>query len=170
MAKKTYFTGLIFCLFSITSFSQGDRDKDFVEKLNSLYKRTVPFIYAEELASETGNRSLILIDARSREEYETSHISGAKFVDYDSFKASDVQGLGKNADIVVYCAVGYRSERIGEDLLKMGFTNVRNLYGGIFDWVNQGNIVVNLSGSKTDSVHTYNKDWSRWLRRGVKVY
>jgi rhodanese-related sulfurtransferase len=170
MAQKIYFTGLIFSLFCITSFSQDGRDKYFAEKLNSIYKGTVPLVYAEELIAEIGHKSNVLLDTRSRKEYETSHIRGAKFVDYESFKASYVQELDKDTDIVVYCAVGYRSERIGEDLLKMGFTNVRNLYGGIFDWVNQGNNVVNLSGNKTDSVHTYNRDWSRWLTRGVKVY
>ena len=66
--------------------------------------------------------------------------------------------------------MGYRSERIGEKLQKMGFTNVKNLYGGIFDWKNQDFEVVGMDNLATDSVHTYNKSWSKWLYKGIKVY
>ena len=52
----------------------------------------------------------------------------------------------------------------------MGFENVRNLYGGIFQWKNQDKPVVDTKGIKTDSVHTYSKAWSKWLKKGIKVY
>jgi rhodanese-related sulfurtransferase len=99
-----------------------------------------------------------------------SHLPNALFLDYGKFKADEVEGINRKTKIIVYCSVGYRSERIGEKLLKMGFVDVHNLYGGIFDWVNNDHTVVNPAGIRTDSVHTYNKDWSRWLTRGVKVY
>jgi len=52
----------------------------------------------------------------------------------------------------------------------MGFTNVRNLYGGIFEWVNEGGEIRNSKNQPTDSVHTYSKSWSIWLEKGIKVY
>ena len=52
----------------------------------------------------------------------------------------------------------------------MGYTKVYNLYGGIFDWKNQSQIVVNHLNLPTDSVHTYSKVWSIWLHKGIKVY
>jgi 3-mercaptopyruvate sulfurtransferase SseA len=70
----------------------------------------------------------------------------------------------------VYCSVGYRSERVGEKLQKLGYQNVYNIYGGIFEWKNEGMQVVNRQNQPTDSVHTYNKNWSKWLLKGVKVY
>ena len=42
-----------------------------------------------------------------------------------------------------------RSEKIGKKLLDMGYTNVKNLYGSIFEWANQGNILVDQKGSET---------------------
>jgi len=57
-----------------------------------------------------------------------------------------------------------------EELLELGYTNVKNLYGGIFQWKNDGFDVVNNQSMVTDSVHTYNKSWSKWLVKGVKVY
>ena len=47
-----------------------------------------------------------------------------------------VEDIARESTIVVYCSVGYRSEKIAEELDKLGFTNVSNLYGGIFEWIN----------------------------------
>lgn len=113
---------------------------------------------------------MILIDTRSLEEFNVSHIQNAYFLDYNRFTNRNVDALDRNVLIVVYCTVGYRSERIGEKLLRLGFKDVRNLYGGIFEWVNQGNNVINALGKSTEQVHTYNKNWSQWLSRGVIVY
>ncbi|MBA4055669.1 MAG: rhodanese-like domain-containing protein [Marivirga sp.] len=168
MEKKiSVITCVLSCLVCVAAFGQTDFDK----KLKSLYKNTVPLIHAEELAKKiNGNDKIILLDTRSLEEFQVSHLPHALFLDYDKFNSKSVIPVDKNAAIVVYCSVGYRSERIGEKLLKMGYKNVSNLYGGIFDWVGNGQTVVNKSEVATDSVHTYNKDWSRWLNKGVKVY
>jgi rhodanese-related sulfurtransferase len=48
--------------------------------------------------------------------------------------------------------VGYRSEKVTEKLQKAGFTQVSNLYGGIFEWVNQGYPIVNQSGATSDVI------------------
>ncbi|MEP5611519.1 MAG: rhodanese-like domain-containing protein [Cyclobacteriaceae bacterium] len=141
--------------------------KTFDEKMNSLYKGTVPLITTSELSGKTNT---IILDTRSPEEFDISHIPGATMIDYNSFSKSDVKNLEKDAEVIVYCSVGYRSERIGEKMQKMGFTNVKNLYGGIFDWKNQDKEVLNKNQQPTDSVHTYNKSWSQWLYKGVKVY
>jgi rhodanese-related sulfurtransferase len=165
--KRIIFTSLIFGLIFQMAFGQTEFDS----KLKSLYKNTVPLIRSDVLATSiVENSEIVILDTRSYEEFEVSHLPNALFLDYDKFKTNEVEGINRKTKIIVYCSVGYRSERIGEKLLKMGFVDVRNLYGGIFDWVNNENTVVNQAGIKTDSVHTYNKDWSRWLTRGVKVY
>jgi len=55
-------------------------------------------------------------------------------------------------------------------LEQAGFANVSNLYGGIFEWVNQGNPIVNEKGKVTETIHAYNEAWGVWLTKGVKVY
>jgi rhodanese-related sulfurtransferase len=104
------------------------------------------------------------------EEYNVSHIENAHFVEYKKFQRQSVDSISRHTPIVVYCTVGYRSERIAEQLVEMGFRNVRNLYGGLFEWVNNGNGVIDSFGNPTHQVHTYNKNWSRWLSKGVIVY
>lgn len=136
--------------------------------MQSLYSNTVPLIKAEELLNKV--QDVYLLDTRAPEEFQVSHIAGARLIDYDNFKLKQVKDIPKSAEVIVYCSVGYRSERIGEKLQKAGFENVQNLYGGIFDWKNQGLAVVNKQEIPTDSVHTYNKKWGQWLYEGIKVF
>jgi 3-mercaptopyruvate sulfurtransferase SseA len=72
--------------------------------------------------------------------------------------------------IVVYCSLGVRSENISEKLNAAGFTDVRNLYGGIFEWKNKHNPVFDSEEIETEKVHTYSKNWSKWLTNGEKIY
>ncbi|MDX5348313.1 MAG: rhodanese-like domain-containing protein [Hymenobacteraceae bacterium] len=138
--------------------------------LKTLYKNTVPVIKADELEKQLlQNNPIILLDTRSAKEYQVSHLPGALFIDYESFSEKAVENIPADATVVVYCSVGYRSERIGEKLKGLGYKQVYNLYGGIFDWVNKGNVVVNDSG-KTNQVHAYSKTWGVWLQKGEKVY
>ena len=78
--------------------------------------------------------------------------------------------IPKDAILVVYCSVGYRSEKIGEKLKALGFSKVYNLYGGIFEWSNRGYPLVDQKEQPTTKVHAFNKDWGRWLEQGTKVY
>lgn len=155
-----------FLLLIISTFSSCAQ-KTFDQKMESLYKNTVPLIKADELKSK---KEVIILDTRQPEEFQISHLRGAQLIDYDNFKMKDVKDIDKDAEVIVYCSVGYRSERIGEKLQKAGFTNVKNLYGGIFGWKNEGLEVVGQKEQPTDSVHTYNKNWSQWLYKGIKVY
>ena len=146
---------------------------DYVEKLNSLYHRTVPLMTAFKLDSMMAAKAEVtILDTRAKGEYAVSHLDGAHFIDFGKFKKKTIQAmdLDKEAPVVVYCTVGYRSERIGEKLQKLGFSNVHNLYGGILEWVNQGHSVLNSEGKATEKVHTYNKKWGQWLKKGEKVY
>ena len=116
------------------------------------------------------NEKIVLLDTRTKAEFAISHIHGAQFVNYDSYSSENFKMIPKGAKIIVYCSVGYRSERVGEELLALGYKNVFNIYGGIFEWKNKGYKVVNKFNRSTDSVHTYNQSWSKWLVNGIKVY
>lgn len=137
-----------------------------LEKLNT---KSVPYIYVNELQSK---ENYILLDARETKEFNVSHIENAINVGFDKFDSKKVTNIltDKNATIIVYCSIGVRSEKIGEKLLALGYKNVFNLYGGIFDWKNNGGKVVNNQNTATDEVHTFNKEWSVYLIQGVKIY
>ncbi len=108
-------------------------------------------------------QDVLLLDAREMEEYLVSHIPGAQYLGHKAPKWNVLDKVPKDTPIVIYCSIGYRSEKIGEQLLARGFTQVRNLYGSIFEWANQGCPLEDPRGKKTNRVHTYNKKWSKWL-------
>ena len=130
---------------------------------------SVPYIQVEELAT---NEGLTLLDTREREEFKVSHLQNAQWVGYDQFDIDAFlkQYPDKNTPLVVYCSIGVRSEDIGEQLQKAGYSNVQNLYGGIFQWKNKGYPVVDTLKEKTEKVHAYSKYWGRLLTNAEKVY
>ncbi len=135
--------------------------------LRTLLRHSVPEIGVAEAAANADQ--YLFVDAREKREYEVSHLPHARWVGYETFSLSHLQGVSKQTPIVVYCSVGYRSEKVAEQLIAAGFTKVWNLYGGIFEWVNQGHIVVNAQGP-TEAVHAYDRKWGIWLKKGQKVY
>ena len=166
-------TALVYCmLFLLTSCNSAEhrvQSKAYDLMLQTLLTDSIPSVSVDSLAQKQ-NR-VILLDTRSQPEYEVSHIDGARFVGYESFDRTAVQDISKDTAIITYCSVGYRSEKITKRLREMGFTNVKNLYGGIFEWKNQGHTVVNDTGV-TEKIHAYNKLWGQWLNinSGQKVY
>ena len=112
---------------------------------------------------------VVLLDARSREEYEVSRIPGARYVGYSDINKPSFESLPRDTSVVVYCSVGYRSEKVVQKLEKEGFSNISNVYGGIFEWVNQGHPLESESG-RTERIHGYNKTWGFWLESGEVVY
>ena len=130
----------------------------------------VPWIGPSELAAalarEDGGRPLLL-DARSRAEYDVSHLSRAVRVDPDRFDAGALE-VPREAVIVVYCAVGWRSAGVAARLREAGFTNVRNLEGGIFRWANEGRPVYRR-GERVREVHPYDATWGRLLRAELRA-
>ncbi|NVO32832.1 rhodanese-like domain-containing protein [Hymenobacter lapidiphilus] len=143
--------------------------------LGLLYKNTVPTIQPKALATllreepASGRGNVLLLDTRTPAEYKVSHLRGARFVDFDNFRKLDLKDVARTRPVVVYCTVGARSEQVGSWLREQGFRDVRNLYGGIFQWMNDGQAVVNAQGPTTD-VHPYSVLWRPWLKTGNPVY
>lgn len=143
------------------------------DSLSELLKRhnseTVPYISVQELAMP--KTEAVLLDARETAEYEVSHIKDAMHVGYNDFNLEETtqQLNDKQQTIIVYCSLGIRSEDIAEQLQKAGYTNVYNLFGGIFEWKNNAFSVYNSEG-ETDNVHAFSKAWSKWLLKGNKIY
>ena len=156
----------ILCFFSAHSFSQENLS-ELLEKHNT---ENVPYISVEQLAMP--KTKAIILDTRESQEYEVSHIKDALHVGYDNFEIESIENQipNKDQEIVVYCSLGIRSEVIASKLKKVGYTNVKNLYGGIFEWKNKDFSVYNAQEKETDSIHTFSKEWSKWLNNGIKIH
>jgi rhodanese-related sulfurtransferase len=111
----------------------------------------------------------VILDTRLPSEYQVSHLKGAQLVNYQAPDWTVIENIDKEQKILIYCSVGYRSERIGEELLERGFKQVYNLHGGIFEWVNEGQTVVNKQGQAVQTIHGYGPRWGKWVTAPVEV-
>jgi rhodanese-related sulfurtransferase len=160
------FLALVFILSPLTLFSQI-KNSEFKDFLDNSYNHSVPLISEDSLKHLKG---IYVLDTRESEEFEVSHLKNARNVGYIWFDMRNIYDIPKTATIVVYCSTGIRSEKIGEKLLKFGYKNVYNFYGGIFEWVNEGNPVYKSNGVQTTEIHTNTEKGAAWVTRGTKVY
>lgn len=135
--------------------------KDYPSMLKALYSHSIPTVNPTYLNESRQN--WVVLDARAETEYEVSHITGATWVNYPLDLKLLPKDLQKTDSIVVYCSVGYRSERVAEQLEKAGYTNVWNLYGGLFEWANQEQPLYTSDSISTARIHGYSPSWGKWI-------
>lgn len=79
-------------------------------------------------------KSIILLDVRTVEEYSERHIPKSILIPVNDIEKKAPGILtDKNAEIFVYCRSGKRSVTASQALVKMGYKRIYNL-GGIIDW------------------------------------
>ncbi|MDF1813541.1 MAG: rhodanese-like domain-containing protein [Verrucomicrobiales bacterium] len=119
-------------------------------------------------ARDAGVGTMALIDCRTPEEYEASHLAGAKNI--ETAEAVDAWlKLNDAESVIVYCAVGYRSAKLAEELQETGYENVKNVVGSIFSWANEDRPLVDSAGNPVEKVHPYNQFWRRHLKEGKAI-
>ena len=80
--------------------------------------------------------NLVILDVREPQEYQINRIPGSILIPLGDLPKRYVE-LDPNAAIVSQCKSGVRSAKAQEILYSKGFTNVRNLTGGILGWIDQ---------------------------------
>lgn len=157
---------VIALLFTLPVFGQTDDYKALLAK----YYSDFPTISVYNAKAKVGQDKVYFLDTREKAEFNVSHIKNARNVGFDNFKMSSVANIPKDAEIIVYCSIGARSQTIGERLKKAGYTNVKNLYGGLFHWCNSGAPMVNNSNVVTTRIHGFSTEWGKWINKGTVVY
>ncbi len=75
-----------------------------------------------------------LIDVREVHEFEDFNLGGTLIpLGELPSKLEDLEDL-KDEEVIVHCRSGMRSNTAKQYMLQQGFTNVRNLIGGVLDW------------------------------------
>ena len=96
-------------------------------------------ISVEELkARMDAGEKLNLIDCREPHEYAEFNIGGTLIPlgRFQTFQLEELEDL-KNEEVIVHCRSGNRSGQACLILDTMGFTNTKNLTGGILDWIHK---------------------------------
>ena len=99
---------------------------------NATYEQITPQQAKEIMDTE---QEYIIIDARTEEEFAEGHIENAILIpEYEIKDRAEKELPNKDALILVYCRSGRRSKIASEELVKLGYTNVKE-FGGIIDWL-----------------------------------
>ena len=110
-------------LFGLTA-CQNDGNNATYEQITAEEAKTI-------MDTET---DYIIIDARTDEEFAEGHIENAILIpEYEIANRAEKELPDKDKLILVYCRSGRRSKIASEELVKLGYTNVKE-FGGIIDW------------------------------------
>ena len=91
-------------------------------------------ISAEEAYEMMASQEVVVVDVRTREEYDGGHIENAVLVPNESIGSEMPETLpDKEATLLVYCRSGRRSKDAAQKLLALGYQNVYD-FGGVIDW------------------------------------
>ena len=130
----------------------------------------VAHLDAGSVARLMADKSAVVFDVRSQEEYAVSHLDGAVWVDPSIGAAAFLEQHGasvKGKTAVFYCSVGVRSSklaaRVADGVKAAGATGMGELRGGIFAWGGEGRPLVDAKGA-TDKVHGYDSTWGRLVK------
>ncbi|MBT7951514.1 MAG: rhodanese-like domain-containing protein [Gammaproteobacteria bacterium] len=165
MSNFVISTSLSFLLFGLFGIDWETVD----EKIASDYP-DIEYISTDELYSlykKSGAELPFIVDVRTESEFKVGHLQDA--LNLETAKEISELISDKDADIVVYCSVGYRSAGVAEELTNMSYTNVRNLQHSIFEWANKEYPISNAYGD-TDKVHPFNRAWGKLLDDSMHQY
>lgn len=120
---------ILLIILAILTLTACGQDKE--NKQEAIYVNITAQQAKEIMDSQEG---YIILDTRTQAEYDEGHIPGAILIPYDEIleKAESVL-TRKDQLILVYCRSGRRSKLAAEDLVKLGYTNIKE-FGGIIDW------------------------------------
>lgn len=80
------------------------------------------------------NPGCVILDVRTREEFEGGHIPGALLLPNEEIGSDEISQLpDKDQMILVYCRSGNRSKQAAQKLAELGYQNVYE-FGGITSW------------------------------------
>ena len=118
--------------FSSTIFSCTLFNNEPINQMNS-----------DELVEFVELNDAILLDVRTKDEFNSGHIENSLNIDYFSDEFSiNVDKLDKNIPIILYCRSGRRSGLSANKIKKLGFKEIYNLEGGVLEWIEQGNVII----------------------------
>ena len=94
--------------------------------------------FKPEVSFELVKQGAVLIDVRSKGEYDSGHVKEAVNIPHTEIKEKkdlikQLTGANKKKPIVVYCQSGGRSSIAQKTLQELGYTRVTN-HGGIGTW------------------------------------
>jgi len=139
-------------------------DKSFALGLDALLDFNTAIIDVEHLKRHYDN--FTILDAREIDEYQISHLPNAQHLGFEQPNWALLDSIQNEDTLLIYCSVGYRSEKLINEASRKGI-KAYNLYGGIFEWANSENEIIDSLGKPTKNIHAYSKFWKRFVDEAI---
>jgi len=92
-----------------------------------------------DLNTAASSDDIVILDVRTPGEVSQGHVQNSINMDINGRTFSQqADKLDKSKTVYVYCRSGHRSQTASKALVKMGFTDVRNVEGGFLAWEQKG--------------------------------
>jgi phage shock protein E len=132
--KKLIYASLLLSALLILASCAPAPDTVTEENEQAVVQAEYIKISAAEAKALIDSEEVIILDVRTREEFEESRIEGALLIpDYEIKELAEELLPDKEATILVYCRTGRRSELASRALIEMSYQYVYD-FGGIVDW------------------------------------
>ena len=132
MRQILLFAALAASLALLAGCTLSKTKKDTEEDMTG--KAAYHKLSAEEAYEMMTSQEVVVVDVRTREEYDGGHIENAVLVPNESIGSEMPEALpDKEATLLIYCRSGRRSKEASEKLLKLGYKSIYE-FGGIIDW------------------------------------
>ena len=103
------------------------------------YPNLTPAETRDMIAKRSADPDFVLLDVRTRQEFDAERIAGAVVVDYRSPSFRDqIAKFDRSKSYVVYCRTGNRTNGAAKVMRELGFPNVYVFSGGITKWKEAG--------------------------------
>ena len=108
-----------------------------------IFESTEIIVISDAELTEIQDTDYILVDVRTREEYESGHIQDSIHFDfYSELFQKEILSIDKSSSIVLYCRTQNRSTKTANYLKENGYKEIAVLEGGISTWIKNGNDLV----------------------------
>ena len=97
----------------------------------------IPTIMPRDAAAEADAGRALIVDVRERDEFAAERAPGVALVPLSEFVARHEE-LPKDRPLLMLCAAGSRSASATAFLLQRGWSDVRNVTGGMMAWSGAG--------------------------------
>lgn len=139
-SRRTRIAAVVVVAASLATACSGD-DIDDASPAAAAPAGNVELVSAVEGADLLADApaDLVVLDVRTREEFDAGHIDGAIVIDVRQDDFDDrVAELDRDVPYVVYCRTGNRSARATAIMSELGFTDLTEITDGIVGWVAAG--------------------------------
>lgn len=141
---KIFILNMLFLFTVITAFSQPESVND---------------ISSSQFAELMTDSGYTLVDIRTKQEYKSGYIKGAKNINFYSLNfIGNMSLILKDLPVMIYCNTGYRSRIAANKLAKRGYKSVYNLKNGIMEWNLQGYDIKVSDNYVADDTHKVDND------------